>query len=223
MSSTSLPIETPVRPVDQLILDLLRREEGLGVPDFMERLEVTATAIRQRLDRLEEAGYIERKKQSAGRGRPSFQYFLTDMGWRQAGVTYGDFAISMWSEICAIRDEQLKSALIDAISHRMGCKFREHMPDAPLIERMKHIVSMLSHRKIPSCIAEESDEPVLEVQACPYPDLVGIGVQDRSVCALETKVISEALGHDVELSKCRLDGHSCCQFKPTTLTLTKNP
>ena len=46
--------EAPVRPVDQLVLDLLRRKEGLSVTDLMERLEVTATAIRQRLDRLEE-------------------------------------------------------------------------------------------------------------------------------------------------------------------------
>jgi len=46
--------ESPVRPVDQLVLDLLRRKEGLSVTDLMERLEVTATAIRQRLDRLEE-------------------------------------------------------------------------------------------------------------------------------------------------------------------------
>ena len=88
--------ESPVRPVDQLVLDLLRRKEGLSVTDLMERLEVTATAIRQRLDRLEECGFIERRKQSVGRGRPSFSYFLTCLGWRQAGVTYSDLAIAMW-------------------------------------------------------------------------------------------------------------------------------
>ena len=56
--------------------------------------------------------------------------------------------------------------------------------------------------------------PILEVQACPYPDLVG-HEHDRSVCNLETRVLSAALGQEMELYQCRLDGHSCCQFKPT--------
>ncbi|MEQ1825169.1 MAG: winged helix-turn-helix transcriptional regulator [Pirellula sp.] len=218
---TDTPIkysEAPVRPVDQLVLDLLRREEGLSVTDLMERLEVTATAIRQRLDRLEESGFIERRKQSVGRGRPSYNYFLTDLGWRQAGVTYSDFAISMWNEICSLSDASLKTSLIDSISHRMGHKFREMMPDAPLEERMRMMAGLLSNRKIPTCITSGMGLPVLEVQACPYPDLAGNN-SDRSVCALETKVISEALGQDMELSQCRLDGHSCCQFKPTSLAV----
>jgi DeoR family suf operon transcriptional repressor len=205
--------DAPVRPVDQLVLDLLRREEGLSVCDLMERLEVTATAIRQRLDRLEDSGFIERRKQSVGRGRPSFNYFLTDLGWRQAGVTYSDFAISMWNEIGTLEDERLKSALMDGVSRRMGGKFREMMPDAPLEARMQTMAGLLSNRKIPSCISHGFGLPVLEVQACPYPDLVGPG-SDRSVCNLETKVMSQALGQEMELSQCRLDGHSCCQFKP---------
>lgn len=209
--------ESPVRPVDQLVLDLLRRKEGLSVTDLMERLEVTATAIRQRLDRLEECGFIERRKQSVGRGRPSFSYFLTGLGWRQAGVTYSDLAIAMWSEISKLDNEVFKAGLIDRVSQRMGGSFREMLPDAPLEERLRVMASVLSNRKIPTCITNGFGLPVLEVQACPYPDLVGDG-HDRSVCNLETKVLSAALGHDMELSQCRLDGHSCCQFKPAVTT-----
>ena len=58
MEFKSQYIDAPIRPVDQLVLDLLRRQAGLSVTDLMERLEVTATAIRQRLDRLEESGLI---------------------------------------------------------------------------------------------------------------------------------------------------------------------
>ena len=53
--------QIPTRPVDQLVLDLLRRHEGLTVVDLTEKLEVTATAVRQRLDRLENAGYVEKR------------------------------------------------------------------------------------------------------------------------------------------------------------------
>ena len=215
MDLPEMQSESPVRPVDQLVLDLLRRQEGLSVTDLMERLEVTATAIRQRLDRLEEFGYIERRKHSVGRGRPSYCYFLTDVGWQQVGVTYGDLAIAMWNEINKLDNLELKARLVNRVSEQMGGKFREMLPDAPLEERMRIMAGLLSNRKIPTCMTTGVGLPVLEVQACPYPDLVGEG-HDRSVCNLETKVMSKALGQDMELSQCRLDGHSCCQFKPAT-------
>jgi predicted ArsR family transcriptional regulator len=206
--------DAPIRPVDQLVLDLLRREEGLTVTDLMERLEVTATAIRQRLDRLEESGLIERRKQSLGRGRPSFNYFLTDLGWRQAGVTYSDLAIAMWTELKSLDNSELQARLVDKVSQRMGVKFRAMLPDASLTERMQGMADLLSNRRIPACVSNAPGLPVLEVQACPYPDLVA-NDHDRSVCNLEQKVMSAALGQEMELSQCRLDGHNCCQFKPT--------
>ena len=206
--------ETPIRPVDQLVLDLLRREEGLSIQDLMERLEVTATAIRQRIDRLVDSGYIERRKQGVGRGRPSFTYFLTDKGWRQAGVTYSELAISLWGVIQSIESSEVKSQLINRVADRMGVMFRTMLPDAPLDERMRILAEMLYNRKVPSRDCGSGALPILEVQACPYPDLVN-DRSDRSVCELEQKALSAALGHPVELSQCRLDGHACCQFTAT--------
>ncbi len=204
----------PTRPVDQLVLDLLRRQAGLSVTDLMERLEVTATAIRQRLDRLEESGLIERRKQGVGRGRPSFNYFLTAKGAQQAGVTYSDLAIALWSEIKQLASPDLQATLIERVSARMGGAFREMLADGPIEDRMQWMAGLLTNRRIPTCMTSSIGLPILEVQACPYPDLVGLE-HDRSVCNMETKVLSAALGQEMELSQCRLDGHSCCQFKPT--------
>ena len=206
--------DAPTRPVDQLVLDLLRREAGLSVTHLMERLEVTATAIRQRLDRLVESGLIERRKHGVGRGRPSFNYFLTAKGAQQAGVSYSDLAIAMWNEIQLIEAPEVKATLIERVSDRMGRTYRELLADGPLEERMQLMAGLLSNRKIPTCMTSGVGLPILEVQACPYPDLVG-HEHDRSVCNMEAKVLSTALGQEMELSQCRLDGHSCCQFKPT--------
>jgi predicted ArsR family transcriptional regulator len=95
----------------------------------------------------------------------------------------------------------------------MGDKFRALLPEASLTERMQGMAEILTHRRIPTNMNNGLGLPVLEVQACPYPDLV-VNDHDRSVCNLEKKVMSAALGHEMELSQCRLDGHSCCQFKP---------
>jgi predicted ArsR family transcriptional regulator len=51
---------------------------------------------------------------------------------------------------------------------------------------------------------------VLTALACPYPELAD---QDRSVCAMERMLFAEVLGESVRLSKCRLDGDTCCSFE----------
>jgi predicted ArsR family transcriptional regulator len=204
---------SPIRPVDQLVLDLLRRQEALTVTDLTERLEVTATAVRQRLDRLESAGYIERRKHSAGRGRPTYSYFLTDQGWRQVGVTYTDLAISLWSEVVAMPDVQLRTNLIRSVSKRMGRAFRDMIPDGSVADRMRSLAIVMSNRRIPASFETSGGLPVLEVHACPYPDLTSRD-HERSLCQLEQQVLSEAVGQQLELSCCKLDGHGSCQFKP---------
>lgn len=204
---------SPIRPVDQLVLDLLRRGEGLTVSDLTEKLEVTATAVRQRLDRLESAGYIERRKHSQGRGRPTYAYFLTDLGWRQVGVTYTDLALSLWNEVLAIPDPQLRSEWIERVSQRMGRAFREMLPEGTLEDRMRSLANLMLARRIPTTLDHEGRIPVLAVHACPYPDLVQQD-EDRSLCRLEQQVLSHAVGKHLELSQCKLDGHGCCHFKP---------
>jgi len=212
---------SPIRPVDQLVLDLLRRKEGLTVTDLTEKLEVTATAVRQRLDRLEEARYLERRKHSAGRGRPTYSYFLTDLGWREVGVTYTDLAIALWNEVLTLEDEALRNGLIQRVSKRMGRVFRELLPEGTLDERMRSLANLMASRKIPTSFDNTTGLPVLEFHACPYPDLTG-GHHDRNLCHLEQQVLSEAIGQPLELSMCKLDGHSCCQFKPV-LTTSNGP
>ncbi|NBW97260.1 MAG: Lrp/AsnC family transcriptional regulator, partial [Planctomycetia bacterium] len=51
---------TGIRPADATLLDVLRVQGSLGVADIAAALGVTATAVRQRLERLMTAGLIDR-------------------------------------------------------------------------------------------------------------------------------------------------------------------
>ena len=203
-----------IRPIDRTVLEMLRREPGMGIPEMIERLQVTATAVRQRVDRLVDMRLIERRKQSVGRGRPSFQHFLTSLGWREVGATYTDLAMAMWHEVSQLPNGEAKEKFLERISQRMGKAYGDEIPPGPLRDRLDSLVRLMAERKIPARVDEEGSLPVLEVQACPYPELAD-GEHDRQLCELEKRVISEALGEVVELSRCRLDGHNCCQFTPT--------
>ena len=92
----------PVRASDSELLRLLRGGEGQTIEDLKQSLGVTATAVRQRIERLLEAGLIERQKEVIGRGRPVFRYALTVAGHRHAGADASEFAEAMWREIVSL-------------------------------------------------------------------------------------------------------------------------
>ena len=203
-----------IRPIDQAVLDLLRRHGSLTIQDLIEQLNVTATAVRQRLDRLEQLRLILKEKQGVGRGRPSFRYSITNLGLRFAGVSYADLALALWHEVNSLPSTSVKEALLQRVSARMGNAYREEIQGETVEDRLGDLVKVLGDRKIPATLISNGQLPVLEVQACPYPELVNGDPASRHLCEMEQEVLSAAMGQPMELSRCRLDGHNCCQFRP---------
>lgn len=202
-----------LRPIDQAVLDLLRQQQGLTVHELIERLDVTATAVRQRLERLEQVGLIEKRKEGIGRGRPQFRYFLSAVGLRYASASYADLALALWSEIMDLPNPQQRSRILRRVAKRMGDGLKVPMPaNASLTERMEAMASELGKRKIPANVDEGGALPILQVHACPYPEL-SEQEGNRQLCELEQEMLSEAIGHTMQLDCCRLDGHNMCQFR----------
>lgn len=202
-----------IRPIDQAVLDLLRQHPGMNVQDLTDHLDVTATAVRQRLDRLEEVELIERRKESVGRGRPQFRYFLTALGTRYSSVSYADLATALWTEVMDLPNPSLRSRILRRVARRMGEGLAgEQIRSESLSDRMNAVAEELGRRKVPTAVVNGA-VPVLQVLACPFPDLAVDG-SNRSVCELEQEMLSEAIGQSIQLSCCRLDGHDHCQFRP---------
>ena len=90
---------------------------------MIETLGVTATAVRQRIQRLLDLRLIDREKIVAGRGRPTYRYRLTVLGHRRAGANATELADAMWHEIMQIEDIEVRQKLISAIAHRLGRQY----------------------------------------------------------------------------------------------------
>lgn len=276
-TSLEQPTEA-VRSVDAQLLRTLADGRSCGVSDLIEQIGVTATAIRQRLERLLAAGLVERDKLVTGRGRPSFEYRVTEKGLRYAGADPADLAEAMWHEIFELPDEGLRKRLLAAIARRLGQglaretataslplsarasgsteRSADNSPtdsrrsgaaaeamaatdaDAPantntaasgleprlgltvpagIEAKLRQIGESLAKRRIATQIGSSTDAahglPVLDLQYCPYPNLRD-ATPDRSMCELERRMLSEALGGPVELSTCVLDGDPVCRFVP---------
>lgn len=202
----------PIRSVDRDLLLAMRGGDLVGIGELTEALSVTATAVRQRIERLLVRGLIEREKVVAGRGRPTYQYRITDLGQRVNAADPTELAEAMWRELLSIEDPDLRSRLLSSVATRMGREYASQLDEeAPLEEKMRVLSQILSTRRVSSDVISGGGLPVLDISACPYPTLAD-GGEDHSMCRLEEQLLSEALGKQVQLSQCRLDGDSCCQF-----------
>ncbi len=197
-----------VQPTDAILVDLLREQTWMTIAEMAEKLQITATAVRQRLGRLMESGLVRRKKVSEGRGRPSHQYALTDLGRRESGANFADLAVALWAEVRAIPDPELRKGLLKRIASRMADSYG--VSGKTVSERMRAIADLFGERQVPLTVHDNGGLPILTANCCPYPTLAE---QDRSVCAMEKMMFSEMVGETLNLSECRLDGGTCCTFE----------
>ncbi|MBX7169122.1 MAG: MarR family transcriptional regulator [Pirellulales bacterium] len=197
---------------DSTVIDLLRKEGALGVSDLAAALDVTATAVRQRLMRLMSQGLVERESSAkAGRGRPSHRYRLTEKARRRAGTNFADLAMVLWHELGVDQEPAARALLMRRVAKALATHYLKEVQGASSEERMQAISTLFGHRDVPFTVDRANGLPVLRAHDCPYPDLAD---QDRTICELERLVFSELLAAGVELSQCRLDGQPCCQFEP---------
>jgi predicted ArsR family transcriptional regulator len=206
-------MQTELVSSDTTILDLLRRRQSLSVAELAELLQVTATAVRQRLVRLMAQGYIERQTSRERRGRPSHRYLLTNAGKRKTGANFADLAVALWEEIRLIDDMQVRRGLLTRIARRLAESYADQIQGATIDEKMASLAEIFEQRQIPFDVDRTNELPVLTALACPYPT---IAENDRSVCAMERMMFEEMLGEKVKLAQCRLDGSTCCTFELST-------
>ena len=196
---------------DQQLLDHLRRHGSASIADLQRTLDVTATAVRQRLNRLMGQGIVQRETQRQGRGRPGHRYSLTEKGVRLGGDNYADLAGTLWDEIRETKDQEIRKGLLGRVATKLAARYRGEVNGNSTEQRMAGVVKMMADRGVPFEVDRSGELPILTALACPYPELAE---QDRGVCAMERMLFSELLGEAVKLSSCRLDGASCCDFEP---------
>jgi len=204
-----MSVEAPNSDAD--LLDLIRIAGPLSVTELADAMEVTATAVRQRLTRLMGQSMIEREAIRAGRGRPKHRYSLTDKGLRQTGSNFTDLALALWREIRAAGDENLGRDVLRRISRALASGYAAQIQGSTPAERLQSLAELLNQRRLPVTIGSTTDnQSTLTAHACPYPNLAE---EDQSICQMEKMMFSELIGSELELTQCRLNGGGDCRFQ----------
>ena len=198
---------------DSHLLQSIQRLGGASVQQLCDELQVTATAVRQRLNRMQGQGYVQRESVPQDRGRPVHCYRLTSKGLRSLGDESGDLAVLLWREMSSIEDGVLRTRVAARVREALVARLRQQLPAVEVNERIDQLCAALEQRGL---VVErrtgdsEGDLPIIREYSCPYHDLATV---DPMICELEKSVYEELLGAPVELSACRLDGHTCCDFQ----------
>src|SRR3954452_24671283 len=88
-----------IEPGDRTFLERLHQLGGGTIQDICADLGVTATAVRQRLVRVQETTLVARSLVRTARGRPHHTYRVTDAALRALGDNYADLAMILWREL----------------------------------------------------------------------------------------------------------------------------
>lgn len=198
-----------VESSDSDFLSHLHRIGPKTVHEICEAVGVTATAVRQRLVRLQACGMIARDRIRHGRGRPHYVYRVTDKGMRHLGDNYGDLALILWRELLAIEDVAIRDQISQRVRDALVARLGRH-GEGTLKERLRRLTESLAVRGFDVEIDQARGLPILRENNCPYQELAE---EDRTICLLEREVFEKSLGVEVRLAQCCLDGHRCCEFE----------
>ncbi len=175
---------------------------------------VTATAIRQRLLRLQAAGLVSRKSVRATRGRPHHEYQLTEQGQKLLGDNYIELATILWEQLSSIEDEQIKRSVMAQLRDTLVKRYGESVEGEGLAVRLQELKDVLSSHGFNVEIVQNGEKWALVERNCPYHELAS---QSHSICDLEHEVFEKILGVPLELTQRCVDGHNCCKFETVSI------
>lgn len=191
------------------VLEVLLRRGPMTVKELQEALQLSGTAVRLHLSRLQAAGLVVVSEERRGVGRPVKVYSLTEKARTALGAHSETLALTLLEELWRMEGPEKVRLLLQRVSDRLAGDYQGVVRSANPHRRVRELVQALVQRGIVADVAEEDGVLVIREYTCPYHDLA----QDyRAICEMEQAMLSRVLGVPVELNECMIDGHRGCAF-----------
>lgn len=197
-------------PGDRQFLDQLHRDGGGSVQELCESMGVTATAVRHRLNRLQERRFVDRETIREGRGRPHHVYRVSESGLKEMGDNYTDLATILWKELLYLKEPEIRNRIFSRISDGLTKRYGSSVQGESLASRFEQLSSALGDQGFDVEVDESGSLPILRENNCPYFELAS---HDSTICDLEQEIFSRVLGTNIALTRSCMDGHNCCEFE----------
>ena len=196
------------------ILDyLLEHPEGATLDELASHLEITKSAAKEHIVKVESHGYLTFKDTKGLIGRPKRRYLLSPEGHDAFPKQYS-WLSSVLLELLA-EDmgketvSRLMSDLADKVSKSMEPKFKTAKNSAELLALVTATLNDLGYRSS----LKQSDlrkGAIIEATNCVYH---AVAKKHPELCGFDVKFIQNATGGmNVKLESCIARGGSVCRF-----------
>jgi predicted ArsR family transcriptional regulator len=214
-------METTVSDIKLDILRALKRRGTMTVDELVEHFELSKTAIRAHLLRLEDDEMIERHQvPSNGPGRPPLAYRVTECG----AEVFGSADSAVLTRLLDYLEREEAMHLVQGFFEELWsdrlAEYRhmlnaEENGSASLQDRLEVLEELLStHDFMPVVDTRTGEDGAARVTVrecnCPFPAAVRA---TRSPCRLEAKFLAEVLGAQIQRTSFASKRSETCLFE----------
>lgn len=201
MSDQSASVSThwvPHQPAERILMTLKTRGPQ-GIATIAEVLDVTAEAVRQQMARLQVEGLVDAETRSAGRGRPTQIWRLTQAGHARFPDMHAEMTVQMLGAVRQVFGESGIDKLIGAREASMRASYAEAMQGADgLRERLERLVAVRSREGYMAELVATDDGYLLVENHCP---ICAAAQACMAFCRSELDLFREIIGPQARVER----------------------
>jgi len=180
------------------------------VRELADALDLTKSAVRMQLSKLEESGLVEVTGQRPTRRKPEHVYGLTDEAEALFRTSY-ETLLNTVLAVVSDSESASVSAILEETGRRMAASVKPPSPESPVVERAEHARQVLENMGGLPELKQENGAIWLEGKSCPIASVVkNHGAQ---ACEVARVLIEELTGRPVE-RRCKTEEEAPrCKFR----------
>lgn len=195
------------------LLDLLKREGPQNAPQLARTLDLTLTAVRQQLGRLQRDGLVEPRLERRPRGRPSLIYRVTSKSDTLFPQAYGAYALGLLRQLRTIDGDKKMDRLFARRMQELIMQYSKRLRGLPLHSKLRE----LAHIRDEEGYMARPHAGGLTEHHCP---IAALAKEFPQTCLYERKLFEKVLGMPLERKEHIASGGTACvymlsQRKPT--------
>ncbi len=205
-------MSSPLSPKQEKILEhLLGHATGCTVEDLCSVLDLTKTAVKGHVDRLEAWGYLHFEDRKGFIGRPRRFYLLTNKGTEAFPRQYSWLSNTLLEHLTETMSSiQIKKLLHD-LAKKTAAPLMETLNSKKQDERLALVGKVMNDLGYKAKIKPENKqkETVIQAMNCVYHS---VAIEHPELCEFDIRFLTETTMMDVRLDSCIAKGGSCCSF-----------
>jgi DeoR family suf operon transcriptional repressor len=191
----------------------LKGGPGLTARVLVERLGLSANAIRHHLKELEAAGLITYDRQAGAVGAPSHRYRLTAAGEALFPRRYEEAVTRLLDHVVAHEGRAAAVNVLETKYRELASRLRAELVDATADERLTAVTRALeAEGYMPEVRQNGSSLPMLVEHNCPMQQ---VAEKFPELCEAEARFLSEVLEAEVRRGAHIPSGCGSCEYVVT--------